>query len=100
MLSLNVFVPPDEQLNPRKLPGLLSNSIQSLVHFLVPEVASLFQDDFGTFDSFDRIWGLFSRKEDKKSVPNERRNKKTLHNKGQEFMKFPLPQIVAGEPTR
>ncbi|KAK4794589.1 hypothetical protein SAY86_012583 [Trapa natans] len=91
MPSLNVCVPPDEQLNPRKLPGLLSNSIQSLVHFLGPGATSLFRDDYDAFDSFDHIWGLFCSKDDGRSVPN----KKTRHRKSQELLKFPLPQIAA-----
>ncbi|PKI55323.1 hypothetical protein CRG98_024339 [Punica granatum] len=95
MMSLNIFVPPDEQFNPRKLPALLSNSIQSAVHFLVPEARSLLRDDSDSFDSFDEIRGLFARKENRKPASDEQPKKKTSHRKKQGLTKFPLPQIIA-----
>lgn len=100
MTNTNVFVPPYEQFNPKKLPELLSNSI---VHFLVPEASSLQGEDLGTFSSFDTIRKLFSTTES--FVPNEVKKKKVLDKqpkkstcvrRKQKTPKFPVPQIIAG----
>ena len=109
MMNLDIFVPPDEQLHPKKLLELLSNSINSVVQFIIPEANSLFKEDSDSFDSFNEILEVFSghnkqpvkkRLDDRVKMlkPNEQL-KGTMHAKKQYSSKFPLPKIIAGDLT-
>ncbi|KAI3418270.1 Lipoxygenase [Psidium guajava] len=104
MINLDIFVPPDEQLHPKKLLELLSNSIQSAVHFITPEIKSLIQEDSGSFDSFNEILEVFSGNQGprvekvpdvvRKMAPNKQL-KRMIRAKKTNQAKFPLPQIIA-----
>ncbi|KAG9447095.1 hypothetical protein H6P81_013223 [Aristolochia fimbriata] len=107
VISLDIYVPPDERFSPKKMSEFISKSVQAVVHFLIPEAKSLFQES-KSFQSFDEIFEMFgkSRNNDhvvdastveklKTVVPkllfghivNETRKEKPT--------KFPLPQIIA-----
>ncbi|KAL3725032.1 hypothetical protein ACJRO7_030100 [Eucalyptus globulus] len=104
MIDLDIFVPPDEQLHPKKLLELLSNSIQSAVHFIIPETKSLIKEDSDSFDSFNEILEVFSGNQGQQAgkVPDEVRKmapnkqlKRMIHTRKTNQAKFPLPQILA-----
>lgn len=108
VLGLDVFVPPDERFSPRKLSEFVLNSIQAVLHFLIPELKSLTSGGHGDFESFDQLMkDLYS---DKRRPPLERK----LVNGLKQFLpgdlvdeairahkknpvKFPVPQIMAGQ---
>ncbi|XP_050205012.1 linoleate 9S-lipoxygenase 6-like [Mercurialis annua] len=103
-IDLDVYVPPDEQLSPKKLSDLTSNIVQAAVHFLIPEAKSLSKQDSGTFKSFDEIRGMFTRKRSraiegkvaeklKKLVPDEL-FEEIVHASKQD-LNIPLPQILS-----
>ncbi|XP_030547745.1 linoleate 9S-lipoxygenase 6-like [Rhodamnia argentea] len=104
LFDLDIFVPPDEQLHPKKLLELLSNSIQSAVHFIVQETKSLIKEDSGSFDSFNEILEVFSGNQGqhaekvpdvvRKMAPNKQLKRMIRANKTNQA-KFPLPQIIA-----
>lgn len=105
MIDLDIFVPPDEQLHPKKLLELLSNSIQSVVHFIIPETKSLIREDSGSFDSFNEILEVFSGNQGQQveKIPDEVRKmapnkqlKRMIHARKTNQAKFPLPEIIAG----
>ncbi|XP_030547739.2 linoleate 9S-lipoxygenase 6-like isoform X1 [Rhodamnia argentea] len=103
-IDLDIFVPPDEQLHPKKLLELLSNSIQSAVHFIVPEKKSLVKEDSGSFDSFNEMLEVFSGNQGqqvekvpdvvRKMAPNKQLKRMIRAIKTVQA-KFPLPQIIA-----
>ncbi|GFZ20057.1 PLAT/LH2 domain-containing lipoxygenase family protein [Actinidia rufa] len=104
-IKLDVYVPPDERLSPKKLSEIISNSIQATLHFLIPEAKSLFENDARSFESFDEIRDLFSSSRNqvlegwvaekvKSMVPPEL-YKKITHASKQNPMEFQLPQIIA-----
>ncbi|KAK9282511.1 hypothetical protein L1049_005431 [Liquidambar formosana] len=106
-INLDIYVPPDERCSPKKLSEFISNSILAIVHFLIPEAKSLFQQDHSSFKSFDEIRAMFSSNRSqamegwvaeklKKLVPDELFRKITHASKGKP-MKFPLPKILADE---
>ncbi|KAK9141308.1 hypothetical protein Scep_010989 [Stephania cephalantha] len=103
--NLNVYVPPDERFSPLKLNEFISNSIRSIVHFLIPEVKALIQRSSGNFESFEEIREMFSSNRDqalegwlveklKKFVPHQ--FIKEIDKASKEIpRKFPLPQIIS-----
>lgn len=85
----------------------LSHTVQASVHFLIPEAKSLFKDDSSSFESFEEIHKMFSSNRNKPAeakvteklktlVPNEM-VKEITHTSKDDPMKFPLPQIIAGD---
>ncbi|KAL6211026.1 hypothetical protein ACLB2K_016254 [Fragaria x ananassa] len=95
--NLDIYVPPDERVSPKKKSEFISNSIQGALHFLILEGKGSKH-----IESFDEIDAMFSANESlviegslkeklKAMVPDEfyktHAIKKTL--------KFPLPQIIA-----
>ncbi|XP_058092518.1 linoleate 9S-lipoxygenase A-like [Magnolia sinica] len=105
IINLDIYVPPDERFSPRKMSEFLSNSIQAIVHFLIPEAKSFFQKDSNSFESFDEMRNMFSgsaapaldrRLEAmlKRLVPDKVFGeivRTSKENPG----KFPLPQIIS-----
>ncbi|CAA6660131.1 unnamed protein product [Spirodela intermedia] len=55
LLGLDVFLPPDERFSPSKMSEFVLNSIQAVVHFLIPELKSLTSRGHGDFESFDQL---------------------------------------------
>lgn len=99
--NLDIYVPLDERVSPKKKSEFISNSIQGALHFLILEGKGSKH-----LESFDEIDAMFSANESlviegslkeklKAMVPDEfyktHAIKKTL--------KFPLPQIIAGDTS-
>lgn len=104
--KLDIYVPSDEQLSPKKLSELISNAVQATLHFLIPQTVQ----DSRSFSSFEETSSIFSGKRSqvaekwvketlKKMVP-DKLYKEVIHASKKNQLKFPLPQIIAGEvPT-
>ncbi|KAI4354146.1 hypothetical protein L6164_003039 [Bauhinia variegata] len=55
-INLDIYVPSDERCSPSKLKELKSNSIHAVLHFLIPEAKSMFQQSSMSFESFEQIF--------------------------------------------
>lgn len=74
---------------------------------LIPEAKLLFKQDSGSFRSFEETSSFFSSnknqvvegqvKETLKNMVPEKLFKEVIHASNQNPVKFPLPQIIAGE---
>ena len=64
--NLDTYVPPDERCSPSKLKELLSNSINALAQFTIPEAKSMMQQGSKSFDTIEEIQAMFSSNENKK----------------------------------
>ncbi|KAJ4956296.1 hypothetical protein NE237_013079 [Protea cynaroides] len=105
IIDLDIYVPPDERFSPQKMKEFISNSIEDVVHFLIPEAKTLLKNEStGSFQSFKGIHEMYSnnRNEElegwiteklKTLVPEELINEITHATKRQQ-LKFPTPQII------
>lgn len=48
-LNLDYYVPPDDRFSPIKFSEFITSAIQAVIHFVIPEVKSLFQGDINNF---------------------------------------------------
>ncbi|KAJ0977170.1 hypothetical protein J5N97_012644 [Dioscorea zingiberensis] len=108
IIDLDFYVPPDERFSPSKLSEFISNSIQSVVHFVIPELTSLLQGNKEKFKSFDQmIKELYSGgrsrtlegfiMEKLKSFLPEDLFKEVVRTTKDNPFKFQLPQIIAND---
>lgn len=105
-INLDIYVPPDERFSPKKQSEFASNSIQAVLHFLTHTVESMIQPDSNHFESFDEIHDMFSRnksqviegalKEKLKAIVPKEFFKDVTHAI-KNPLKFPVPQIIAGD---
>ncbi|XP_010912798.1 probable linoleate 9S-lipoxygenase 5 [Elaeis guineensis] len=108
IINLDFYVPPDERFSPIKLSEFISNSIQAVVHFVIPELKSLFQGDLLNFESLDRIKrdlyydernrvieGIVMEKL-KVFLPNDLFKEVNKAIK-EHPIKFPVPQVIAAD---
>lgn len=106
---LDVYVPPDERMSPRKLSELIANAIESAVHFVIPEIKAMSEGESSHFQSFAEINALFKRERNKADgekvvqklkglVPDDvfRIIKRSIKETP---AKFPPPQIVQGHTS-
>lgn len=111
MFGLDVFVPADERISQTRFRELISASLHTMVHSIIPESRSLFREESDNFDSFYEIRQLFSCnttplkdkdkldfKELKKKLSNEELGR-VFSERKKNLMSFPLPQIIAGDFT-
>ncbi|ONK57843.1 uncharacterized protein A4U43_C09F4760 [Asparagus officinalis] len=108
LINLDFYVPPDERFSPSKLSEFITNSLQAILHFVIPEVKSLFQGDHGNFESFEQVTkDLYAGKRsyilegkvmDKlKSFLPEELFKEVLRMTKGNPVKFPVPQVIAAD---
>ncbi|XP_052186308.1 linoleate 9S-lipoxygenase 5-like isoform X2 [Diospyros lotus] len=117
-VRLDVYVPPDERLSPKKLSALISKAVRAAVQFLLPEIKLLSAKDISSFESLTKL--LFEKYNNnfksflefhdlftsnrklvegwfaemlKTIEPNEQFRKIIQASNGE--MEFPLPQIIA-----
>lgn len=105
MMNLDIYVPPDERLSPKKLSEVIGYSIQGAVHFLLPEARALLDQD-SSYQSFNEIRNLFSSNRSQKvegrlaeklqKIVPSALFKRIKHVSKGDPLKFPLPQIIAG----
>lgn len=107
-INLDFYVPPDERFSHIKLSEFISNSIQAVVHFVIPELKSLFQGDLLNFESLDQIKKDFyynERNQVFESMVMEKLKvllphdlfKKVSKMIKEKPIKFPVPQVIAGK---
>lgn len=105
LLSLNIYVPRDEQFGLLKSSDLLAYALKSLVQILLPKLTSLCDKNFNEFDSFQDVLKLY---EGGIKLPNEETTSKIrehipcellrelIRNDGERFLKFPVPDVIKG----
>ncbi|KAL2488318.1 Linoleate 9S-lipoxygenase 5 [Forsythia ovata] len=104
--NIDIYAPPDERFSPKKLSELISNVIQAAMRLVIPEAKAMFKEGSSHFESFNEIAQLFTSTRDqgeeesvvknlKQAVPDDLRKKiKQVIKKNP--VKFPLPEIIAG----
>ncbi|KAH7847234.1 hypothetical protein Vadar_023536 [Vaccinium darrowii] len=107
LMSLDIYVPRDEQFGRLKMSDFLANGLKSIVQFLVPEVEALC-DIHNEFDSFADTLKLYEGgiklPEDplldkiKENIPFEML-KDLVQTDGEGLFKFPMPQVIADDKT-
>lgn len=108
LINLDFYVPPDERFSPSKLSEFITSSLQAILHFVIPEVKSLFQGDHVNFESFEQVTkDLYGGKRshllegmvmDKlKSFLPEEIFKEVLRMTKENLVKFPVPRIIAAD---
>ncbi|XP_042510798.1 linoleate 9S-lipoxygenase A-like [Macadamia integrifolia] len=110
MIKLDIYVPPDERFSTQKMSEFISNSIEAIIHFLMPEAKALFKNESSSFDSFEEIHDLYDDNNNnnpnkvlegwvieklKKLVPQELLREMNNIGSKHHQVKFPLPQIIA-----
>ncbi|KAI4329915.1 hypothetical protein MLD38_028246 [Melastoma candidum] len=102
-VNLDIFVPPDDQMHPRKLLELQARATRALVLYLDHEAEFSQKEDSGSFNSFEEILEVFSaiRGPPKENTLNEARkilpkeyHRAILETRKQKTRKFPLPCIL------
>ena len=107
LINLDFYVPPDERFSQSKLSEFIANSLQAILHFVVPEVKSFFQGDLSSFESFDQVTkDLYAGKrscvlegmvmERLKTYLPEELFKEVIRMTKENPVKFPVPQVIAG----
>ncbi|KAL5990959.1 hypothetical protein ACLOJK_011865 [Asimina triloba] len=106
LINLDIYVPPDERFSPRKMSEFVSNAINAIVHFLIPEAKSLLQHADPThFESVEQILDMFSEggpralegwmiTKLKKLVP-DKVHREIIKISKENPVKFPVPHIIA-----
>ncbi|KAG6479283.1 hypothetical protein ZIOFF_062746 [Zingiber officinale] len=108
IINLDFYVPPDDRFSPTKLSEFISNSIRAVVHFVVPEVKSVFEGAVKNFESFEQMSkDLYTahRKPVAETMVMGRLKAlvpKELHDEIGRVMKenpfkFPIPQVIAAD---
>ncbi|KAK1290588.1 putative linoleate 9S-lipoxygenase 5 [Acorus calamus] len=104
-VDLSLYVPPDDRFSPNKMSDFILESVKAILHFVVPEVKSLFNSNHGNFESFDQIIGLYEeerRTSDSENwlikhlqplLPKELFDVAIRASKAN-HLKFPLPQVI------
>ncbi|WOL04136.1 linoleate 9S-lipoxygenase A [Canna indica] len=105
IINLDFYVPPDDRFSPLKLSEFISSSIRAVVHFVIPEVKSLFEGSIKNFDSFGQLSkDLYTQRKSflesvvreriKDLVPEELYGEVVRVTK-ENPIKFPVPQVIA-----
>lgn len=103
----NIYVPPDECMNSKKMSEVISSSIQAAVPFLIHGAKSFFEQESSSFESFDEMHYIFSGNRSLiveewitenliNVLPPKVFKEITYESIGAPF-KSPLPQIIAGD---
>ncbi|XP_078170260.1 linoleate 9S-lipoxygenase 5-like isoform X1 [Carex rostrata] len=108
-LNLDYYVPPDDRFSPVKFSEFIASAIQAVIHFVIPEVKSLFEGDINNFRSFEQLkrdlyaeprrspaFEMMAMEKLKTLVPDEVYNDVTKEIKHYP-VKFPLPQVIAAD---
>ncbi|RRT84554.1 hypothetical protein B296_00004079, partial [Ensete ventricosum] len=109
LINLDFYVPPDDRFSPVKLSEFISNSIRAIVHFVIPEVKSVFEGSIRNFESFGQMRkDLYSSHrrsilegvvmEKLKALLPEEFIKEVVRVVKENPLKFPIPEVIAGEP--
>ncbi|XAR57207.1 Linoleate 9S-lipoxygenase [Bertholletia excelsa] len=103
LLSLNIYVPRDEQFSPVKFSDFLAYALKSIGQVLVPEIAAIFDKTPNEFDSFQDILNLYEGgvKLPRGLTLGKIRNciqwemlKELARSESNGLLKFPLPDVI------
>lgn len=105
IMSLNIYVPKDENFGHLKMSDFLGYSLKALSISIKPGLQAIFDSTPNEFDKFKEVDDLFER-----GFPIPFNAFKTLtedltpplfkalvRNDGEKFLKFPTPQVVKGK---
>ncbi|THU44469.1 hypothetical protein C4D60_Mb02t07710 [Musa balbisiana] len=106
VINLDFYVPPDDRFSPVKLSEFISNSIRAIVHFVIPEVKSVFEGSIRNFESFGQMRkDLYSSHrrsilegvvmEKLKALLPEEFIKEVVRVVKENPLKFPIPEVIA-----
>lgn len=106
---MDFYVPPDDRFSPVKLSEFISNSIRAIVHFVIPEVKSVFEGSIRNFESFGQmrkdLYSSHKRSilegvvmEKLKALVPEEFIKEVVRVVKENPLKFPIPEVIASEP--
>ncbi|KAK1419279.1 hypothetical protein QVD17_28443 [Tagetes erecta] len=102
LLSLNIYVPRDEQFNHIKFSDFLGYAVKSLGQVIRPEVKAIFDKTPNEFDSFADVFKLYEGRFDlpKHTVKKIRKGtrlelvRELLRNDGEKPFTFPMPDVI------
>ncbi|KAJ8465789.1 hypothetical protein OPV22_028341 [Ensete ventricosum] len=108
LINLDFYVPPDDRFSPVKLSEFISNSIRAIVHFVIPEVKSVFEGSIRNFESFGQMRkDLYSSHrrsilegvvmEKLKALLPEEFIKEVVRVVKENPLKFPIPEVIAAD---
>jgi linoleate 9S-lipoxygenase len=105
LLSLNIYVPRDERFDHLKFSDFIAYAVKSLFQILLPEIKSLFDKTINEFDTFQDVLNLYeggiklpngpTLGKIKECLPWELL-KELVRNDGEQFLKFPVPDVIKG----
>ena len=104
LLSLHIYVPKDERFGHLKFSDFLAYALKSLVQIILPELKSICDKTPNEFDSFDDVMKLYdggfklpdgALHQIKDRIPWEML-KELVRSDGEQFLKFPLPDVIKG----
>lgn len=103
-MSLDIYVPRDERFGHLKMADFLAYALKTIVQVLKPELESLFDSTPNEFDNFEDVLKLYEGgievpegilRDVRDNIPAEML-KEIFRTDGERFLKFPLPQVIAG----
>ncbi|KZV41889.1 putative linoleate 9S-lipoxygenase 5-like [Dorcoceras hygrometricum] len=107
-LSLDIYVPKDENFSRVKLSDFIGYALKSLGQVLIPEIRSLFEETFSEFHTFQDVLDLYeggiklpdgiTLLKIRKHIPWELL-KELLRSDGERFLKFPMPDVIKEDRT-
>ena len=96
-MSLNIYVPRDEQFGYLKMSDFLASALRSLVQFIVPKIKDLTDPTHNEFDSFEDVLDMYYgvKRPCFPLLGNlfEIIRKKSLIRR---LLKFPVPEVIRG----
>lgn len=104
-MSLDIYVPRDERFGHLKMADFLAYALKSIAQFVQPELEALCDSTPNEFDSFDDVLKLYEggiELPDGPLLDNIRKNiplemlKEIFRSDGEQFLKFPMPQVIKG----
>ncbi|KAK4778162.1 hypothetical protein SAY87_018349 [Trapa incisa] len=103
MLSLDIYVPRDEQFTRTKFSQYLAYSLKSIVQVTLPEILSLWDKTINEFDSLDDINRIYEGgiklpkvnllRKVKERIPWTM-IKELVRSDGEWLLKFPMPDVI------
>lgn len=105
LLSLDFYVPRDEQFTRIKFSEYLAYSLKSVAQVTLPEIVSLCDKTINEFDSFEDVLRIYEGGIElpkltllgkiKERIPWAMM-KEIVRNDGERFFKFPMPDVIKG----
>lgn len=104
LLSLDIYVPRDERFGHIKFSDFLAYAMKSIAQILLPELKSICDKTPNEFDSFEDVMKLYeggitlpdgALKKLKDRIPWEML-KELFRTDGEQFLKFPMPDVIKG----